>query len=417
MYFCDEMCRKLFFTAAAALLALSANAQYLTYDGSRSAGLERCDSAIYAAIGEGQIPGAVLCIVQGDRIVYEKAYGSKRLVPEKEPMTTGTVFDLASLSKCVGTAISVMQLVEQGLVDLDATVDTYLPEFAPWTDGADTVRITVRQLMTHTSGLQAGADVLELGRRKADGKPQVLRDYIIKELPRQARPGTQRIYSCPNFITLQYILETVTGERLCDYAQEHVFDVLGLQHTCYFPTNQRIEKRVLRTIAPTEVLYRKGTDPQQLGRRTKYGRALLGQVHDPTARRFGCGNSGNAGVFSTAEDLAVLCAALMNGGQWQGRRILRPETVELMSIPQPGAFGRTLGWDAQSPAAGFAGDALRKARTICHTGYTGTSIVIDFDRQTAIILLTNRVHPRDEGGVGKTRRAVSDIVAEVLNIY
>ena len=417
MYFCDEMSRKLFFTVAAALLALSAHAQYLTYDASYSQGLERCDSAIYAAIEEGNTPGAVLCVVKGDKIVYEKAYGNKRIVPKAEPMTTGTVFDLASLSKCVGTTISFMQLVEQGLVDLDATVDTYLPDFAPWIDGADTVRITVRQLMTHTSGLQAVANVLELGRRKADGKPQMLRDYIMKELPRKARPGTERIYSCPNFITLQYILETVTGERLCDYAQEHVFDVLGLQHTCYFPTNQRIPKKVLGTIAPTEVLYRKGTDPQQLGRRTKYGRALLGQVHDPTARRFGCGNSGNAGVFSTAEDLAVLCAALMAGGEWQGRRILQPGTVEMMSVPQPGAFGRTLGWDAQSPAAGFAGEVFRKDRTICHTGYTGTSIVIDFDRQIAVILLTNRVHPADDGEVGKTRRAVSDIVAEVLNIY
>ena len=411
------MSRKLFFTVAAALLALSANAQYLTYDASRSQGLERCDSAIYAAIEEGNTPGAVLCVVQGDKIVYEKAYGNKRIVPKAEPMTTGTIFDLASLSKCVGTTLSFMQLVEQGLVDLDATVDSYLPDFAPWTDGADTVRITVRQLMTHTSGLQAVADVLELGRRKADGKPGMLREYIMKELPRRERPGTKRIYSCPNFITLQYILETVTGERLCDYAQEHVFDALGLQHTCYFPTNQRIPKKILSNIAPTEVLYRKGTDPQQSGRRTKYGRALLGQVHDPTARRFNCGNSGNAGVFSTAEDLAVVCAALMAGGEWQGRRILRPETVEMMSLPQPDAFGRTLGWDARSPAAGFAGEEFRKDRTICHTGYTGTSIVIDFDRQTAIILLTNRVHPVDDGGVGKTRRAVSDIVAEVLNIY
>lgn len=417
MYFCDEMYRKIFFTVAAALLALTADAQYLTYDGSRSAGLERCDSAIFAAIGDGQFPGAVLCVVQGDKIVYEKAYGHKRLYPNEDPMTTGTVFDLASLSKCVGTTISFLQLVEQGLVDLDATVDTYLPEFVPWTDGVDTVRITVRQLMTHTSGLQAIAGVLELGRRKADGKPQMLRDYIMKELPRKARPGTERIYGCPNFITLQYILETVTGERLCDYAQEHVFDVLDLQHTCYFPTDQRIPKKILGTIAPTEVFFREGTDPQQLGRRTKYGRPLIGQVHDPTARRFNCGNSGNAGVFSTAEDLAVLCAELMAGGEWQGRRILKPETVEMMSLPQPGAFGRTLGWDAQSPAAEFAGEAFRKDRTICHTGYTGTSVVIDFDRQIAVILLTNRVHPRDEGGVGKTRRAVSDIVAEVLNIY
>ena len=379
-------------------------------------GFEKCDSVILAAIAQGNAPGAVLCVVQGDSIVYEKAYGNKRVYPKPEPMTVGTVFDLASLSKCVGTEISLMQLVEQGRVGLDDYVDQYLPGFAPWQDSTGVQRITVRQLMTHTSGLAPVARVLELGRRHADNRPNKLRSYIIKEHERRARPGTQLIYSCPNFITLQYILESVTGERLCDYAQANVFDALGLQHTCYFPTRKRIPKAVKANIAPTEVLWRKKTDPQQIGPRTRNGKALLGQVHDPTARRFNCGNSGNAGVFSSAEDLAVLCAALMNGGEYRGRRILRPETVELMFTEQDGAFGRALGWDTAGGGSGFA-QPFAPDRVACHTGYTGTSIVIDLDRKIAVILLANRVHPVDAGGLGRTRAAVSQIVAESLNNY
>lgn len=380
--------------------------------------LAKCDSVINAAIADGNAPGAVLCVVQGDSIVYEKAYGNKRVYPKPEPMTEGTVFDLASLSKCVSTTIAVMQLVEQGRIELDAPVDQYLPEFAPWVDSTGTMaeRITVRQLMTHTSGLAPVANVRELGRRHADNRPAKLRAYILKEQERRARPGTELIYSCPNFITLQYIVETLTGERLCDYAQSHIFDALGLQHTCYFPTDKHIHKDVLATIAPTEVIWRRTTDPQQFGRHPRWRKALLGQVHDPTARRFNMGNSGNAGVFSNAEDLAVICAAIMNGGTVDGRQILRPETVELMCSPQEGAFGRALGWDSQSPAAWIA-EAFAPDRVICHTGYTGTSIVMDLDRKIAVILLANRCHPRDEGGLGRTRAAVARIVAESLNNY
>lgn len=379
-------------------------------------GLERCDSVIQAAIAGGNAPGAVLCVVRGDSTVYEKAYGNKRIYPKVEPMTVETVFDLASLSKCVSTTIAVMQLVEQGRIQLDAPVDQYLPDFAPWQDSSAVERITVRQLLTHTSGLAPVANVLELGRRRADGKPDQLRAYILKELPRRARPGTERIYSCPNFITLQYIVEDLTGQRLCDYARDNIFAPLGLQHTCYFPTDRRISKDVLSTVAPTEVIWRRTTDPQQFGRHTRWRKALLGQVHDPTARRFNMGNSGNAGVFSNADDLAVICRAIMNGGTVDGKQILRPETVELMCTPPEDGMGRALGWDAASPAAGFA-RPFAPDRVICHTGYTGTSIVIDLDRRIAVILLANRCHPRDEGGLAQTRRAISEIVAESLNNY
>ncbi len=379
-------------------------------------GFERCDSVITKAIEDGNAPGAVLCVVQGDSIVYEKAYGNKRVYPKAEPMSVETVFDLASLSKCVSTAIAVMQLVEQGRVQLDDPVDLYLPEFAPWVDSTGTVskRITVRQLLTHTSGLAPVADIRYLKRRHADNRPKKLRAYILKEHERRAEPGTELMYSCPNFITLQYIVESLTGERLCDYAQTHIFDALGLQHTCYFPTDRRIPKETLAGIAPTEVIRRRSTDPQQFGRPTRWRKALIGQVHDPTARRFNMGNSGNAGVFSNAEDLAVLCAAIMNGGEYHGRRILQPETVALMCAEQEGAFGRTLGWDASSSSAWIEGETFAADHTICHTGYTGTSVVIDLDRRIAVILLANRVHPVDEGALGRTRAAVSEIVAESL---
>ena len=365
--------------------------------GMNSQKLSQVDGIVESFVKDGSIPGAVLSVVRDDKIVYLKAYGNKQVVPDTVAMTTNTVFDMASVSKCVGTTLSFMQLIENGKVRLTDDVKMYIPDFAPWTDPetGETVDITVRDLLTHTSGIASYIGVASYVDRFGAETPDSLIRYIATEVRRNFRPGTDYLYSCLNFVTLQNILQNVTGEKLCDYAQEHVFDVLGLKHTCYLPKGETLE-----LCAPTEV--------------QADGLPLIGKVHDPIARIINCGNSGNAGVFSSAEDLSVIAAAIMNGGSVNGRRILSPLTVETMAtvpVQNNPEVGRALGWDNHSDSAGLRGDLFSRTRTLCHTGYTGTSMIMDLDSKTAVILLTNRVHPNDGGGCGRLRALVANAVA------
>ena len=365
--------------------------------------LSRVDSVIRSSIAGGNMSGAVLSVVRGDRIVYLKAYGNRQVVPDTVAMTPETVFDLASLSKCVGTTLSFLQLVEQGQVRLTDPVRRYIPDFQPWTDPetGETVEITVQDLLTHASGLTPYLGVQGLVDRFGENCPDSTMRYIATEVRRNFRPGSDFMYSCLNFVTLQRILEGITGERLADYAQHHVFDALGLKHTCYEPKAEHPD--ILPLVAPTEV--------------QEDGLPLLGEVHDPLARRLNGGNSGNAGVFSSAEDLSVIAAAIMGGGAVHGRRILGPATVRTMAaIPAENAphIGRALGWDVCSDHAGLRGDLTSRTRTLCHTGYTGTSMIIDLDSRTAVILLANRCHPTDDGSLARTRACVANIVAGAI---
>lgn len=355
--------------------------------------LPRADAVISEAIDDGTIPGAVLCVVKGDEISFLKAYGNRAVTPDVEPMTTETVFDLASLSKCVSTTLSFMQLVERGYVRLSDPVNRYIPDFKG--------DINIRHLMTHSSGLDAYVpDAAALAQRFGSSCPDSLMHYIAVGAGRNFEPGSDFLYSCLNFVTLQNILQKLTGERLCDYAQREVFDALGLKHTCYLPGEE-----MLPLIAPTEV------QPD--------GMPLRGEVHDPLARLLNYGNSGNAGVFSDARDLAVICAAIMNGGEYKGRRILSEAAVEAMcAVPSEidPSVGRALGWDVYSSHAGIRGDLMSRHHCICHTGYTGTSIVMDLDEKLAVILLTNRVHPEDTGSLTRTRALVANIVAGAFSV-
>ena len=400
-----------FLSLAALLLCVSGLAQSVKVTNPKRCGMDPdrlslVDGVIEGAIREGAVPGAVLSVVRGDRIVYLKAYGNKSVVPDTVKMTVETMFDLASLSKCVGTTLSFMQLIENGQVRLTDNVDRYIPGFKPWTDPqtGETVDITVRDLMTHSSGIAAYYDANRIVQRFGANQPDSLMRVIATEVRRYFRPGTGFLYSCLNFITLQHILENVTEQRLCDYAAEHVFAPLGLQHTCYFPLQDDLRTPaehadLLPLVAPTAV--------------QADGTPLLGAVHDPLARLANGGNSGNAGVFSNAEDLSRICMAIMDGGG----KILSPAAVELMcTIPPENdpAVGRALGWDKKSPHSGPRGDLFDPDTTLEHTGYTGTSIVIDMKTKTAVILLTHRVHPVDEGGVGRMRAQVANIVASSL---
>lgn len=368
--------------------------------GMNSARLSAADDVINESIARGEIPGAVLSVVRDNKIVYLKAYGNKSVVPDTVAMTTETVFDLASVSKSVGTALSFMQLVERGKVRLIDNVSRYIPGFEPWIDPVtgEKVEIEVRDLLTHSSGLPAYISMPAFVNKYGEdcpNSPDTLMKYIATELPRTFRPKTDFTYSCLNFVTLQNILQNVTGEKLCDYAQKNVFDALGLKHTCYKPTGENLD-----LCAPTEV------QPD--------GKPLVGEVHDPIARVLNLGNSGNAGVFSNAEDLSVIAAALMNGGAINGRRILGDLTVKTMAeVPDYNLpfIGRALGWDNRSDYSGHKGDLFDPAHTICHTGYTGTEIVIDLENKVAVILLAHRVHPYDKGSVSRLRALVSNIVA------
>lgn len=412
--------KKLITITVAAALAVPVFAQgalkqdYPERHGMNPEKLAQVDRVINEAITAKEIPGAVLSVVRGNDIVYLKAYGNKSVVPTVEPMTTETLFDLASVSKCVGTTLAFMQLIENGYVRLTDNVDRYIPNFKPWKDpeSGETVDITIRDLLSHSSGLTPYINADTFVKEYGGNDPEKMEQYIATEVKRNFRPGTDFMYSCLNFVTLQRILERVTGEKLYEYAQKHVFDVLGLRHTCYFPliyTPAVSNSAELAGLcAPTEVQ----TD----------GKPLIAQVHDPMARRIMGGNSGNAGVFSNAEDLSVICAAIMNGGclvdkkgnSLESTRILSPATVRLMTtIPSQNdpSVGRALGWDKKSSHSGPRGDLFNPETTIMHTGYTGTSIVIDMESKTAVILLTHRVHPQDKGGVGRLRALVANIVA------
>ena len=412
--------KRLIVSALAAALAVSALAQGTLRQatpeshGMDSEKLAQVDRVINDAIAAKEIPGAVLSVVRGNDIVYLKAYGNKSVVPTVEPMTTETLFDLASVSKCVGTTLAFMQLIENGYVRLTDNVDRYIPNFKPWEDpeSGETVDITIRDLLSHSSGLTPYINADTFVKEYGGNDPEKMEQYIATEIKRNFRPGTDFMYSCLNFVTLQRILERVTGEKLYEYAQKNVFDVLGLRHTCYFPliyTPAVSNSAELAGLcAPTEV--------------QADGKPLVAQVHDPMARMIMGGNSGNAGVFSNAEDLSVVCAAVMNGGvlvDKKGRalestRILSPATVRLMTtIPSQNdpSVGRALGWDKKSSHSGLRGDLFNPETTIMHTGYTGTSIVIDMESKTAVILLTHRVHPQDKGGVGRLRALVANIVA------
>ncbi|MDR2621581.1 MAG: serine hydrolase [Dysgonamonadaceae bacterium] len=346
--------------------------------------LHYADEAIMQSIAGREIPGAVLAVVHQGKIAYWKAYGNKEVYPDTVPMDINTVFDLASVSKSISTAISAMILVERGQLRLSDRVSMYIPGFQG--------DIRIINLLTHTSGLPPYAPVDSLKTRYGFPNPDGLIEYIAG-CKRDFEPEKDFQYSCLNFITLQRIIETISGQSLKTFAKANIFDVLGMKHTAYQPEGETLDRT-----APTE----KQAD----------GSVLRGVVHDPLARIMNGGISGNAGVFSDAGDMAILAAALLNGGAYNGKRILSPQGVKVMTtVPESlKQFGRSPGWDLYSDYASNKGDLLSSA-TYGHTGYTGTSVVIDPVNDIAVILLTNRVHPYDGGASIRLRAVVANAVA------
>ncbi|MCD6374848.1 MAG: serine hydrolase [Caldisericaceae bacterium] len=360
--------------------------------GLNSSILLKADSVINKVIENEIIPGAVLLVERFNKIAYHKAFGYRELVPEKKPMELNTIFDLASITKPVATATSVMILLERGSLRLKDPVSLFIPDFKQYKGEFSDKPIRIIHLLTHTSGLPPYAPVKELKEKFKGPQPDSLIHYIAT-VERHHAPGTYFKYSCLNFITLHRIVKIISGKSIKEFSEQNIFKRLGMKNTFFTPPEEKIQ-----FCAATEQL--------------EDGQVLLGKVHDPLAREINNCISGNAGLFSTAEDLAIYSAMLLNKGSWNGQRILSPLTVQKMITVPKGfeEFGRALGWDLYSPYNSNLGD-LFSAKAFGHTGYTGTSIAIDPEYQIAVILLTNRVHPYDKGSVVRLRSLIANIVA------
>ena len=376
------------------------------------------DSLIYNAIAESKIPGAVVCVVENDHISYLHAYGNRQVFPDTLPMTVLTQFDLASLSKCVGTGMAMMTLIEKGLVDLNDPITKYLPNYQPYVyaDGTMDREQKIVDFLTHTSGMPAYASYTELLKDEPSASPARRKELLLMHMgnvKRQAPAGTDFCYSCLNFITIQYVIEKLTGLSLNEYVEKEVFRKLNMSNTCYYPIGSKPSKGIV--VAPTEkismmevavpsILLLNG-DAKRWGNQRE---CYEGIVHDPLAREINAGVSGNASVFSTAADLAKMAVWMFHP---EKKGPFSAATLQLMlTVPESyESFGRLLAWDRSSDYSGCKGNETSNL-VACHTGYTGTSMVIDMKKKVAVILLTNRAHPDDKGGVGILRKAVADAV-------
>ncbi|HSQ54903.1 MAG TPA: serine hydrolase domain-containing protein [Gemmata sp.] len=354
--------------------------------------LAKIDGAVAGAIERGEVPGAVVVVVHDDRVVFLKAYGHRALKPATAPMTVDTVFDMASLTKPVATASSIMLLIERGKLKPSDLVSKHWPAFAAI--GKD--KVTVEHLLLHTSGLTADNAIADY----ADGKPKAMARIAALKLTTPA--GERFRYSDVGFIVLGELVERVGGMPVDQFARKHIFEPLTMTDTTFRP-NEELRKRV----APTGL---------------RDGTVILGEVHDPRAFRMG-GVAGHAGLFSTADDLARYCRMLLRGGELDGTRILSERTVKLFIEPHEVAVvskgetakgARSYGWDVDTSYSAPRGAVFAKGTGFGHTGFTGTSIWIDPGTKTAIIILTNRVHPNDKGNATPLRREIGSIVARAV---
>lgn len=341
------------------------------------------DSVIQTAIDNHEIPGSVLLVGHDGQVVYRKAYGMRSLEPTRSAMTVDTVFDIASLTKVVATTTAAMQLMEQGKLRLNDPVVKYIPEFGQNGKGD----ITVRDLMTHYSGLPPSLDLKSPWSGRDTGYSMA---FAVTPI---APPESRFVYSDVDYIVLGAIVERVSGMPLDAYCAQNILGPLGMTKTAFRPP-----AAWLAEIAPTEYDER--------------GQMLRGVVHDPTVRRMG-GVAGEAGLFSTADDLAKFAQALLSGSS-----VLSPLAIQKMTTPEQPANASTLrglGWDIDSPMSHNRGELL-PVGSYGHTGFTGTSLWIDPTTNTYIILLANAVHPRGQGSAISLRSKVATAVAAALNL-
>ena len=356
------------------------------------------DATVNNSIEKNELPGAVVLVARRGGVVWRKAYGSRAIIPQREAMTADTIFDLASLTKIVATATSVVMLVERGKIRLSDPVMLHIPELKG--EGRD--KITVEQLLTHRAGYAPDFDL---------GEQWTGHDEMLKRLyrePLRNAPGARFVYSDIGFIALGEIVRRVSGQPLDEFARKNIYEPLEMRDTGFRPRAE-----LLPRVAPTESVrgmrsYLGGTGEGG----TEGERMLRGEVHDPTSNRMG-GVAGHAGLFSTADDLAIFCQMIMNGGELNGVRILSPLGVAEMMRPRQvteDGGSRGLGWDINTSFSTNRGD-LFPTGSFGHTGFTGTSVWIDPASETFVVFLSNRVHPNGKGDVASLRSRVANIAA------
>src|SRR5882762_3089100 len=354
--------------------------------------LQPAYDVIEKAIAERAFPGATLAVGYRGKVSVH-AFGKLSYDAKAAATSPNTMYDIASLTKVVATTTLVAKLAEGDFavpLDLDAEIERYLPE---WTDGPNAEwrhRVTVRHLLTHTSGLPPFKEYWRTSKNKQDTLTKIFAEPLDYE------PGTKEVYSDLGIILMAEIIERLTGRTLDDLANSYIFSLLGMQDTMYRPA-----RKLWPQIAPTEI------------DNNLRHRLVQGEVHDENAFAIG-GVSGHAGLFSTAPDLAAFCQMLLNGGVYAHQRILRRATIAQFTTPQQLSGGtRTLGWAV--PTEGGSSGHYFSAHSFGHTGFTGTSIWIDPDRQLFVVLLTNRVHPtRENTKIQQVRVALHDAVLQAL---
>src|SRR6185295_6498552 len=361
--------------------------------------LAQMDAVIAEAIADKKLPGAVVLVGREGRIVWRKAYGARALEPAREAMTPDTIFDLASLTKIVATATSIMILVERGKLRLSDPLSNYIPEIK----GEGREQITLELLLTHRAGYAPDFDLKD----RWTGYDEGIKRLVTE--PLRNPTGARFVYSDINYIALGEVVHRVSGLTLDEFARRNIFLPLGMRDTGFRPS-----AKLRGRIAPTE--QRRG-QLSYLGDKPQVSEAdadkwLRGEVHDPTAYRMG-GVAGHAGLFSTANDLAIYCQMILNGGIYKGVRILAPLTVAEMTRPRlvnEIGWTRGLGWDIDTSFSTNRGD-LFPLGSFGHTGFTGTSFWIDPASKMFVVFLSNRVHPDGKGDVAALRGRVASIAA------
>lgn len=379
------MCLLLFIVFATALQAAPPKLPVAAPEavGMNTQTLTAIDGEVEQEIAANRLPGAVVMIGRDGRIAFFKAYGNKQLEPEKVPMTTDTVFDMASITKPVATATSVILLVEQGKLRIADRVAQHIPEFAQ--NGKEL--ITVRQLLIHQSGLIADNALADY----ADGPERALERVLA--LRPQNEPGTKFTYSDMNFVVLGELVKRLSGKNVHEFSREQIFAPLGMTETGYLPPEE-----LRARAAPTE---------------QRDGHWMRGEVHDPRAFRLG-GIAGHAGLFSTATDLAVYAQMMLERGSYASVRILKPSTVDLMTRGVPVSSGqRALGWDMRTRFSINKGTTMSSA-AYGHGGFTGTGLWIDPQLDLFVIFLSNRVHPNGKGLVNPLIGRIGTIAANAI---
>lgn len=347
--------------------------------GMSAARLARIDHIVKRGITAGGFPGAAVVVGRRGAAVWEKGFGRLSWEKSSPPVVAGrTIYDLASLTKVVGTTTALMILYDEGRVHLDDPVSKFVPEFS----GGDKDRVTVRMLLEHRSGLPAGRDLWRIAHTPTEARQAVIQTPLVRA------PGSDYEYSDLGADMLGFVVEAASGRHLDEFLADRVFAPLGMTDTYFRPAASLRDR-----IAPTEV------NPPR-------GYPLQGEVHDENAYALG-GVAGHAGLFSTVADLGVFAQMMLNGGEYNGIRIVADSTVALFTRRAPGTT-RGLGWDT-CERDGSCGSILSE-NAYGHTGFTGTSLWIDPDRDLFVVLLTNRVH---EARANRPAKVIADVRADL----